>query len=407
MSTYLRLLAAFAAILTAALAGFNAFINPYGHFDFPKVSGVNQSALGFNHRLQLAKALAVSRIRPASIILGNSRAEAGYDPQHPGFAERPAYNLAVGGSGLGPVRRLFLEALAAGGLRHAVLALDLTMFEPAAQEAGLDAVLLTDASGNLAAGGRQWRRLAFILLSGTATSDSWWSLTHQGKAVAIYQPSGLREEAYDIDQVRREGGARRASLRVESSFLTGTLRDVASADFRASYAATLAQLQEIIALAAERNVRLTLIINPIHARQSYVLEAAGLWSVYEMWKRDITNTAARSSRRDLIALWDFSGISPCTAEPMPADADIASNMRWYRESSHFRRVLGDRVFDRVFARADDGACPGLGLQLSPATLDATLAEQRAALAHWKTSHPADVAEIDELARRYGRVRTGQ
>ena len=407
MSAYLRLLATFTAILAAALAGFNAIVDPYGQFDPPKIAGVNQSALGFNHRLQLAKALAVSRIRPASIILGNSRAEAGYDPQHPGLVERPAYNLAIGGSGLSMVHRYFLEALAAGGLRHAVVALDLTMFEPAAQEAGLDAVLLTDASGKLVAGGREWRRLAFILLSGTASSDSWWSLTHQDKPVAIYQPSGLREEAYDIDQVRREGGARRASLRVEASFLTGTLRDVASADFRASYAATLAQLREIIARAAERNVRLTLIINPIHARQSYMLAAAGLWRVYEEWKRNLATAAMQSSRSELVALWDFSGISPCTAESMPAIGDAASSMRWYRESSHFRRALGDRVFDRVFARADDGACPGLGSQLAPLTLDATLAEQRAALAHWETSHPADVAEIDALARRYGRVRPSQ
>ena len=108
-----------------------------------------------------------------------------------------------------------------------------------------------------------------------------------------------------------------------------------------------------------------------------------------------------------MALWDFSGINPCTAEPVPADADTVTNMRWYRESSHFRRALGDRVFDRVFARADDGACPGLGSQLAPPTLDATLAEQRAALAQWETRHLTDVAEIDALARRYGRVRPGQ
>lgn len=404
MSAYLRLLAISTAFLTAALAGFNAFIDPYGQFEAPKISGVNEFALGFDHRLQLAKSLAVSRTPPASIILGNSRAETGYDPQHPGFTERPVYNLAIGGAGLGQVRRYFLEALAAGRLRQVVLALDLTMFEPAAgaEDAILDTVLLTDASGKLAGGGKKWRRLAFILLSGTASSDSWWSLTHQRKPVAIYQPSGLREESYDIDQVRREGGARRASIRAESSFLAGTLRDVSSADFRDSYAATWAQLQEIIALAAERNIRLTIIINPIHARQTYVLAASGLWAVYEEWKRDLASAAMRSPRRDLISLWDFSGISLCTAEPLPADADATSSMRWYRESSHFLRALGDRVFDQVLEGHDDGACPGLGWRLEPSTVAATLADQRAALGRWVAGHPEDVAEIDNLARQYGR-----
>src|ERR1019366_2044658 len=85
MPAYLRLLAAFTAGLTIALAGFNAFIDPYGYFAGPKISGINELALGFNHRLPLAKSLAVTRLRPASVILGNSRAETSYDPPHPGF----------------------------------------------------------------------------------------------------------------------------------------------------------------------------------------------------------------------------------------------------------------------------------------------------------------------------------
>ena len=150
------------------------------------------------------------------------------------------------------LHRYFLEALAAGGLRQVILTLDLTLFDPAANaaDASLDTVLLTDATGKPAGDARKWRRLVFILLSGTASSDSWWSYTHQRKPVAAYNRSGLREEAYDIAQVAREGGPRQASLRVESSFLAGPLRDVESASFRASYGSTLAALQEIVPLSA-------------------------------------------------------------------------------------------------------------------------------------------------------------
>ena len=78
-------------------------------------------------------------------------------------------------------------------------------------------------------------------------------------------------------------------------------------------------------------------------------------------------------------------------------------MRWYRESSHFRRVLGNRVLDRVFGRPDDGACPGLGQRLEPATLAAALTAQRDALQHWVETHAADAAEIEGLAKQYGRT----
>ena len=407
MSRYLRLLAVFVTLLCAALAGFNALIDPYGYFDPPTISGVNELPLGFNHRPLLAKSLAVSELRPATIILGNSRAEAAYDPQHPAITLRPAYNLAIGGAGLSMLHRYFLEALAAGGLRQVILALDLTMFDPAANaaDASLDTVLLTDAAGKPDGDARKWRRLVFILLSGTTSSDSWWSYTHQHKPVAIYSRSGLREEAYDIAQVAREGGPRRASLRVESSFLAGTLRDVESASFRTNYAATLAALQEIVDLSAKRGIQLTLIINPIHARQTDALAAAGLWPLYESWKRDLVSAAQRSP--ELVSLWDFSGVSSCTAESLPPDTNAASAMRWYRESSHFRRVLGNRVLDRVFGRPDDGACPSFGRRLEPATLAAALAEQRAALRDWVETHAADATEIEYLAKQFGRTRNGQ
>ena len=401
--SYIRLLALFTAALALILAVFNFIVDPYGYFDGPRIAGVNELTLGFNHRPLLGKSLAVSRIRPASIILGNSRAESAYDPGHPGFAERPAYNLAIGGAGLGQVRRYFLEALATGRLRQVLLATDLTMFEPSleAQQRIPDVVMLTDESGKLAGGGRKWRRLAFILLSGTTSSDSWWSLRHQRDPVAIYLRSGVREESYDEAQVERQGGHRSASLDTESVFFATALRDVTPSSFREGYEAIFAQFREIVAVSAQHGIRLDIVINPIHARYSYVYAAAGLWPVYEKWKRDLLAVAARSPRP--VALWDFSGVSKCTAEPMPPAGDATTKMRWYRESGHFRPRLGELVLDTVYGENRADPCPRLGTRLEPTTLDATLADQRAALSRWIASHPADVAEIDALAKRYGRV----
>ena len=399
-ATYLRRLALFAVLASAALACFNVFVDPYGDFDVPRVAGVNRLPLGFNRHPLLAKALAVARVRPRSIILGNSRAESAYDPGHPGFAERPAYNLGIGGAGLSELRRYFLEAMAAGDVRRVLLALDLTMMEPSLRAQGRvpGPVMLTDESGSPHPG-RKWRRLAFVLLSGATSADSWWSLRHQRDAVAVYSPDGRREEAYDELQVEREGGHRSASLRTESAFLATTLRDVASPAFRRSYDAVLGELAEVLDLAARRDVRVDIVINPIHARHTYVYAAAGLWPIYERWKRDLAALASRPARP--VALWDFSGVSECTAEPMPPAGDAARKMRWYRESGHFRPRLGAIVLDRVYGGGAT-ACPGLGARLAPESVDSMLAAQRAALGTWVARHRGDVAEIDELARRYGR-----
>jgi hypothetical protein len=133
-----------------------------------------------------------------------------------------------------------------------------------------------------------------------------------------------------------------------------------------------------------------------------VYAASGLWPFHEKWKRDLAAAVDQSPRHDLVSLWDFSGISPCTAETMPANGDAVLSMRWYRESSHFRRTLGDLVLDRVFGSHADAVCPGLGLRLETSTVEAALVHQRAALERWIKSHPEDAAEIDKLAKQYGR-----
>ena len=400
MSGYLRSMILSVIALLLLLAGINLFVNPYGYFDTPKIAGINELALGFNHRLPLAKALAVDHLRPASIVIGNSRAETGYDPEHPALGGRPSYNLAFGGANIQTVRRYVLEALAAGRLRHVVLVLDFSMFDPSVwKEETSSEVLLTDGAGHRRGAWHEIKRFATILLSGTALSDSWWSLAHQRKPVARYLPSGLRDDAADLDQVMREGGHHDAAVRAESSFLAAALRDLDSPQGRASYRRALAELRDIVAVADAHGIRLTLVFNPVHARQNYLFEAAGLWPAYEQWKADMLAEAGRGKAN---VLWDFSGVSSCTAESLPSKGDTSTRMRWYRETSHFRPALGNKVLDRIGGLGADAECQEFGEVLVAETLPRSLAAQRKRLVEWIAGHSQDVAEIDALARLYGR-----
>lgn len=401
MSRYLKSLALSVVAALLLLAGINVFMNPYGYFDTPKIPGINELALGFNHRLPLAKALAVDHLRPAAIIIGNSRAETGYDPEHRAFSsDRPAFNLALGGANIQTARRYILETIAAGRLRHVVLALDFSMFDPSVWKPEAESeVLLTDADGLRRGAWHEGKRLATILLSATALADSSWSLTHQRRPVAKYLPSGLRDDAADLDQVMREGGHHNASVKAESSFLAVALRDLESPDGRDKYQRAMQELASIAAVARDRGIRVTLVLNPIHARQNYLFRAAGLWPAYEQWKRDLF--AASAEGKD-IELWDFSGASRCSSEPLPGVNDTVARMRWYRETSHFRRVLGDKVLDRISGHGGDADCPDFGDRLSAATLADSLAAQARRMDEWISRHPRDVAEIDALARQYGR-----
>jgi hypothetical protein len=46
-------------------------------------------------------------------------------------------------------------------------------------------------------------------------------------------------------------------------------------------------------------------------------------------------------------LWDFSGYSSVTTEALP-ELGSRAEMRFYRDSSHFKDVVGDFVLDRLF-----------------------------------------------------------
>jgi len=400
MSRYLILLSVFVWVSLLAVGGANYIANPYGYFNAPRIRGVNERALGFNHRLPLAKALAVEKLSPATVVLGNSRAEAGYDPEHPAMRYPPAYNAAVGGANMQAIHRYALEALATGELRHLIVAVDFTMFDPAAwRELTDESPFIADAEGAAQLRKRQLARLATILLSGTALADSWWSVTHQDRHVARYLPSGVRDDSYDIAQAVREGGPRSASLRTESDFLAAALRDLQSQPARAKYARAMNAFKEVVALAYARGVRITVLFNPIHARQSYLFAASGLWEAYENWKYDVVvaATAARTAE-----VWDFSGVSTCTSEPLPAKGDATARMRWYRETSHFRRSLGDLVLKRIGRDGENELCPGLGYRLDAGNATEVLAFQRRSMERWVGDHSVDIAELDSLARLYGR-----
>jgi hypothetical protein len=79
------------------------------------------------YKTRLVKTVMVRKIKPASIILGTSRAQFGYDPTHKYFI-KPSYNLAIASGSMYENRLNFELALAQGNLRQVLLVLDYRMF---------------------------------------------------------------------------------------------------------------------------------------------------------------------------------------------------------------------------------------------------------------------------------------
>ena len=75
-----------------------------------------------------AKALAILKIRPKTIILGSSRTESGVDPNHALWDLQPVFNAAFGGADIYDSFYFLKHANSTGELKKAVIMVDFFMF---------------------------------------------------------------------------------------------------------------------------------------------------------------------------------------------------------------------------------------------------------------------------------------
>ncbi len=414
-SAFKRYVTGFAAIVGAGLAllaGFNALVNPFNIYDGPRITGFNDYKYELAKHSRLSKAAEVRRLHPDCLILGSSRAHAGLDPAHPAWSGCTAYNLAHNGGTLYEAMRYLQHAEAVRQPREVVLALDLLMFNIyRLQQPGFtEERLLTGADG---APNPAWRRAyAYDVFSGLLSSQTLgasWTTVFPPYAHRARGPEDGFWEYTSLDATfltRR--GQREAFRRNEEAFLTEHWFPAPRHRFRTrdqqSGADVYDYLRAILRLAHRDNVQLSMLISPAHARQWEALRQAGLWGEFEDWKRmlvQVNADEARRAGRTPFALWDFSGFNAYTTEAVPAEGDRTGEMRWYWESSHFRKELGDRVLDRVlgYRAAERPIAPDFGVRLDARRLEAQLAAIRAGQQRWQQTHAAAVAEIAVLARR--------
>lgn len=410
--SYFRGLLLGAGGLLLLVVAANALINPFNLYAGPRRAGVNDYKYELDRHSRLSKAAEVRRLKPDCLILGSSRAQIGLDPAHPAWRDCRAYNLAQNGGTLYEAMRYFQHAAAVQRPQDVVLALDLLMFNayrPLRQPGYLEERLLTRADGSPnPAWQRHYADDVFTSLL------SWRALDASHKTVF---PPYLRQQPgpengyweyrrFGVDYLKRRG-QHEYFRRTEQAFLEGHWfpppRHVFDTRDPDAGVDTYDYLRSILRMAHREPARLTLVVSPAHARLWEALYQGGLWTAFEDWKRElvrINDEEARRARRSPFAVWDFSGFNRYTTEAVPAASDRDTQMRWYWESSHYRKELGDVILDRVLGYRAPGReqAADFGVPVTPANLEAHLAGIRKARARWRATHAAEVAEIEALAR---------
>jgi hypothetical protein len=410
---FIALAAATVLCLCLAVAVANAIVDPFGINRIVVIRGFNAFKPAMQNRVRLAKAFDVRRIKPRAIVLGTSRSHVAIRTTHPGWdpAAEPRYNLGFDGATTHEIYAYLRHAHAIAPLRQVVLGLDTWQLNPFASgvRADFDADLLEapDSPGRKAKSGLALYR---VLVSATTALASWNTVLAQDDAGSDwFAPDGQRlGEVFfhrpDEDFARNGPGSYFAAVdRQEVGFKLDRGDDLPrkGAEAHNDDLSSLDYIRLIIQFCRKEGIDLRLYITPAHAHQMEIASTVGEWPKIEEGKRTLVRLLEDDAKTHPggkpFPLYDFSGYSSVTTEPVPQPGS-SREMAFYWESSHFKEIVGDWVLDRLFEveRPERPVPVDFGVFLTADTIETVLAGIRVGRDRYRAKNDSEVLAIRAL-----------
>lgn len=353
----------------------------YGLLDVPGFNHVKPRPERFQEQIKLTGA---RMLDANALIMGNSRAEIGFNPEYPFFSEHglAAYNLAVPGTKIQTPGRQ-LDYLYGVGHKPAVIILGLDFLDFLVDPASSTIASAPEKTRNQVDELRWQFDAAFSLSS---VSDAITTLGIQRRADAkTISDKGFNPLLEYTKYARDEGYyslfQQRAAEYAKS--FSRMPRSLVKADSGSSQ--ELNVLRKILAKASDHQTELHLIIYPYHAQMLALFEQAGLWSAFDQWKIMLVHEVAAAKRlrsNARITVWDFSGYSTVQCESIPGKTNKEQTTKWYWEAGHFKQELGNLMLARIF---DDAPAQPTGFGIVVPLTSSTLQGNRKRIEHERAS----------------------
>lgn len=349
---------------------FVVIVDPYRIYSLVDRTGFNHVKPTPERYQEQIKLAGAKRLNANVFILGNSRAEIGFDTDDNRLATAGniSYNLAIPGKGIDTSRRQ-LEHMRGLNMPPKVIILGLDFLDFLTDKKAPFLTIL-ETKKEKSVGSLKWQfDLIFSLQSVT---DSVKTLRIQGKPNAeTLTPSGFnplleykkyaREQGYyALFQQRAEENAKNY-LRKSQYVIT----PVSDGDIR------WGELRTIMAAASEEKAELHMLIYPYHAQILLMFEEVGLMPAFEQWKMQLAQELERAQKKYPQArshLWDFSGYSAIQCELIPAKNDKLTDTKWYWEAGHFKSVLGNRMLSKMFDKTATETSNSFGYALNTSNI---------------------------------------
>jgi hypothetical protein len=348
----------------------NFAIDPYGVTTF-SIPGINDLKPDKPEHERLFKTIDIIRIKPLTVFLGNSRVNKALDPTHPALVgSYPAYNFALNGADIYEVKQNLQHALAnQPKLRKVIIGIDLYMFNTGG---------ITE-NNDVSSFGKTSLALE-DLLKVTFSMDAF---TASLKTIVSNTKVHFTDQSYlNGMNILREAGSPNRLLQFKNK-----LREYLTLhrDFNISQE-RLNALQDIVNICKQNNIQLKVFVNPLHATHWETVRLSGNWSKFEQWKREVVK---------ITPFWDFSGYNTITTE------QINDQMKNYFESSHYKKVVGNLILNRVLGYQEDRVPPDFGTLITPVNIESHLQKIQADWENWSNNNPdmVKLVQYENLHRR--------
>lgn len=365
------------SFLLCFLIAFNWIIDPADIYRVVQKKGFNEIKPKVTKFTRISKPIQTQYAQPKTLVLGSSRAEFGVNMSDAIWKQvgLPAINNAVSGASVYDISRFYDHALAVAPVETIVLGIDFFMFNVFAQ--GGNGIKYEEIFAVSPTHEKQpfynIHQLIFTLLSADFFSNSISTIKKQKEKYRKFTPEGQRINEREIYQkILPKGGFNLRFFQedVREFSMWGHCRDNRFR-YEGNGMNAMESFEYILETSRKKDIKLVLFIAPVHAWLLETIDALGFWGAFENWKRDLVKRVVQqnknlSENEQSIELWDFTGYSSYTTEPVPEKNDNKTVMKWYIDPSHYSDKLGHVILQEMF---NQNQSLGFGIKLTPENIE--------------------------------------
>jgi hypothetical protein len=112
--------------------------------------------------------------------------------------------------------------------------------------------------------------------------------------------------------------------------------------------------RDIVAKLQKNGVKVILFTYPIHVSYLDMIDSAGLWQDFDTWYNAIVTLGVNKNGQKVADVYDFTCGSSMGLEKIPSKGDRTSVMKYYWDSGHFKSTVGNEIASELLTPRDGG-----------------------------------------------------